>query len=138
METPVLAPKLKKQNRAMPAVNLTFQQQGSDDSKPCVKRGRYISAQVKRIVFQRAAGRCEHLHQESGKRCDSRHQLEFDHRKAFSQGGSNEETNIFLLCRAHNNYRTRETHGFWYIKKRYSKFLWPDGNGFSEEPSLWH
>jgi hypothetical protein len=86
-------------------------------AKPCVKRSRYISREVRRAVSKRAEGQCEHIHPDSGERCQSRHQLEFDHAQAFSQGGSNELDNIFLKCRNHNLFRTKETHGFWYQAK---------------------
>lgn len=85
--------------------------------KPCVKRSRYISRDVRRAVFKRAEGQCEHIHSGSGGRCQSRHQLEFDHVQAFSQGGSNEVDNLFLKCRSHNLFRTKETHGYWYQAK---------------------
>jgi hypothetical protein len=47
----------------------------------CVNRSRYISAKVRRAVFNRAEGRCENIHVNSGKRCDNKYQLEYDHKK---------------------------------------------------------
>jgi 5-methylcytosine-specific restriction endonuclease McrA len=80
----------------------------------CVNRSRYISAKVKRAVFKRAEGRCENIHASSGKRCDNKYQLEYDHQKPYSQGGSNDIDNIYLKCRTCNTFRTKETHGYWY------------------------
>lgn len=48
-------------------------------AKPRVKRCRYIPSEIKRAVFNRAEGHCEYIHLENGERCQSRHQLEFDH-----------------------------------------------------------
>jgi hypothetical protein len=83
-------------------------------AKPCIKRSRHIPSEVKRDIFSRAKGHCEYIHLENGERCQSRHQLEFDHAQSFSQGGSHDPSNISLKCRAHNLYRTKETHGYWY------------------------
>ncbi|MGZ3818791.1 MAG: HNH endonuclease, partial [Bdellovibrio sp.] len=86
----------------------------TDASKRCV-RSRYISQKIKRLVYARSNGQCEFVGI-NGHRCESRHQLEFDHITAWSKGGSNDELNIQILCRVHNLYRTKETHGFWYKK----------------------
>ncbi|MGZ3774990.1 MAG: hypothetical protein ACXVCN_14795 [Bdellovibrio sp.] len=34
----------------------------------------------------------------------------------WSQGGTNAENNIQILCKIHNLYRVKETHGFWFKK----------------------
>lgn len=60
------------------------------------KNPRTIPAAVKREIYQRAKGKCEYLG------CNSIHNLEYDHRKPVSQGGSNEKTNLRLLCKSHN------------------------------------
>lgn len=77
---------------------------------------RYIPVEIRRKVFQRAKGCCEFVGSE-GKRCSSQHQLEFDHIIAWSQGGRNDEDSLQMLCRQHNQFRVKETHGFWYQKK---------------------
>ncbi|MGZ3770356.1 MAG: HNH endonuclease [Bdellovibrio sp.] len=84
----------------------------TDASKHSVQRS-YISRNVKRFVFERAGGQCEFIGTD-GHRCESHHQLEIDHVIPWSFGGRNNETNCRLLCRTHNNYRTKETHGYWY------------------------
>jgi len=65
------------------------------------KRSRYIPAETKRIIFQRANHQCEFTSQ-NNKRCESIHFLEIDHRVAYRQGGGNELQNLQLLCRKHN------------------------------------
>jgi hypothetical protein len=74
---------------------------------------RYIPIETRRLVFQKAQGRCEFIGSD-GKRCESHYQLEIDHKVAWSQGGSHDEANLRCLCKVHNTFRTKETHGFWW------------------------
>ncbi|MGZ3769290.1 MAG: HNH endonuclease [Bdellovibrio sp.] len=79
----------------------------------CKNRSRYIPQKVKLLVYARSKGQCEFV-ATNGHRCSNRHELEFDHIIPWSQKGNNDERNIQILCRTHNLYRTKETHGFWY------------------------
>lgn len=81
-----------------------------------LKRTRFIPQSTKRKIFQRAGGCCEFVSQ-NGKRCNSKYQLEWDHIIPWSQGGGNDEKSLRVYCRTHNQYRTKETHGFWYNKR---------------------
>ncbi|MGZ3771502.1 MAG: HNH endonuclease [Bdellovibrio sp.] len=92
----------------------------TDASKRSVP-SRYISRNVKRVIFERAGGQCEFIGTD-GHRCESHHQLEIDHVIPWSFGGGNNEGNCRLLCKTHNNYRTKETHGYWF------KYLGQDGS----------
>ncbi len=87
-------------------------------SKHCEikKASRYISIETRRLVFQKALGRCEFIGSD-GKRCESYYQLEIDHKVAWSQGGSHDEANLRCLCKVHNTFRTKETHGFWWTDR---------------------
>lgn len=76
-----------------------------------------IPVNIKRNVFTRSGGCCEFV-SPGGIRCSSQYQLEFDHLIPWSQGGKNGEDSLRVLCRVHNQYRTKQTHGFWYQKKR--------------------
>ena len=67
-------------------------------------------------MFQRSGGCCEFIG-ENGKRCQSKHQLEWDHVIPWSQGGGSDEKSLRVYCRTHNQYRTKKTHGFWYRAK---------------------
>ncbi len=58
---------------------------------------------VKRLVWQKSQGQCCYYHE--GRRCNSRFQLEIDHKTPLSRGGSNDPKNLQLLCRAHNQLK---------------------------------
>ena len=70
-----------------------------------VGTSRYISRSVRKFSLNRAHHQCEYVHS-SGERCTSKFQLQFDHIKAFSKGGSPSHSNIQVLCRVHNNYKS--------------------------------
>ncbi len=59
-----------------------------------------LPVQMKRQVWTKAEGRCEFVNQ--GRRCSSRYQLEIDHTQPLALGGSNESSNLKLLCKRHN------------------------------------
>ncbi len=62
------------------------------------EKSRYIAKETKRRIFHRAEGRCEFI-SDNGKRCESQHQLEIDHKVPWSQGGSNDENNLQACCK---------------------------------------
>jgi len=64
------------------------------------KRSRYIPAETKRIIFQRARHQCEFT--AGNKRCEATHFLEIDHIKPYNKNGSSHPQNLQLLCRQHN------------------------------------
>ena len=76
---------------------------------------RHVRISVKRNIYQRANGQCEFRNQQ-GQRCQSRHQLEFDHIQSVSHGGDSQFENIQLLCRYHNQMKVKNTHGFLYVQ----------------------
>lgn len=90
---------LKKQSGSMQAQPLTQSFADKNHTK-----SRYISRQVKRLVLNRSQYQCEFVHP-SGQRCASKFQLQFDHIKAYSRGGSSDLVNIQNLCRVHNNWK---------------------------------
>ncbi|MFH1017097.1 MAG: hypothetical protein V1798_02820 [Pseudomonadota bacterium] len=90
----------KKKALTLP-VRLKAQPDSSSDSRPPT---RYIAADAKRMVRDRSKGQCEYVDPESGRRCESRYLLEFDHMDPYCSGGSSNEENIRHLCRMHNQY----------------------------------
>jgi predicted restriction endonuclease len=81
--------------------------------RPGNKQSRYIPVKMKKIIFTKAQSRCQYV-SPNGQRCNCEHQLEIDHIHPVTQGGASEIKNLRVLCRTHNQYRTQETHGFWY------------------------
>ena len=64
---------------------------------------RYIPAQVRRAVRQRDGDRCTFV-SHTGRRCEARARLEFDHVHEVARGGAASVENVRLRCRAHNQY----------------------------------
>ncbi len=56
---------------------------------------------IKREAWQKAEGRCEFV-AASGKRCEARYRLEFDHRDPVAHGGLSDADNARVLCKQHN------------------------------------
>lgn len=65
-------------------------------------RSRYIPAGVRRKVWARDEARCGFVGPDG--RCEERAFLEFHHLRPFAAGGTDDETNIELRCRAHNGH----------------------------------
>lgn len=78
-------------------------------SRGCVDP-RHIPAAVKREVRVRDEGKCTFVG-ENGKRCGSRHRLEFHHDEEFARGGASTAENLRLLCRAHNQHMAERSFG---------------------------
>jgi hypothetical protein len=53
-----------------------------------------------------------------GRRCSSRAFLEVDHVESRALGGSDEATNLRVLCRAHNKLHAQEVFGRKYVQRR--------------------
>jgi 5-methylcytosine-specific restriction endonuclease McrA len=73
-------------------------------------KGRSIPAAVRRQVRERDGDRCAFV-AESGRRCDARAFLEFDHVLPVALGGRSTFENLRLLCRAHNQYEAGKVFG---------------------------
>ena len=79
--------------------------------------GRYIPAAVKRLVWERDAGRCSFV-SEAGQRCPARTRLEFDHLDPVARGGQATAARMRLRCRAHNQYEAERTFGAGFISEK--------------------
>jgi hypothetical protein len=77
-------------------------------------KGRYVPAEVRRTVWERDGGQCTFV-SESGKRCEARTRLEFDHIDPVARGGQATVDRIRLRCRAHNQYEAECTFGVGFM-----------------------
>jgi 5-methylcytosine-specific restriction endonuclease McrA len=85
--------------------------------RPSTSR-RHIPTRVRRAVWERDGGRCTFI-SESGRRCEARARLEFDHVDPVACGGRASEDGIRLRCRAHNQYTAECAFGSGFmIEKR--------------------
>jgi 5-methylcytosine-specific restriction endonuclease McrA len=72
---------------------------------------RHIPAREKEAVWIRDQGRCTYVGP-NGRRCNSTHNLQFDHFPVpFARGGPSEAGNLRLLCAKHNRYTACERLG---------------------------
>jgi len=78
---------------------------------------RHIPASVKRAVSERDERRCTFV-SESGKRCDERGFLEYDHAEPVARGGKPTVDNVRLLCRAHNQHAAERAFGAEFMDKK--------------------
>lgn len=75
------------------------------------KLKRYIPSTLKSKIHQRDQGCCTYINPKTQQKCGSRFQLQIDHIHPFALRGSNEESNLRLLCSSHNRYRSEKTFG---------------------------
>ncbi|MFI5372688.1 MAG: HNH endonuclease, partial [Candidatus Eisenbacteria bacterium] len=73
-------------------------------------RARHIPAAVRRAVWERDQGQCTFV-SESGRRCEARTRLEFDHVDPVARGGRATVDGMRLRCRAHNQYEAERVCG---------------------------
>jgi 5-methylcytosine-specific restriction endonuclease McrA len=71
---------------------------------------RLVPANVKRAVSERDERRCTFV-SETGKRCDERGFLEYDHVEPIARGGKSTVENVRLRCRAHNQFEAERAYG---------------------------
>lgn len=82
-------------------------------------RARYISPEVRDEVFTRDGGRCSYVARD-GTKCGSQRSLQVDHIWPFALGGTNEVSNLRLLCGAHNRLAAEKALG-----ERVMQQFWP-------------
>ncbi|MDR3606882.1 MAG: HNH endonuclease signature motif containing protein [Oligoflexia bacterium] len=76
------------------------------ETSPCT-----IPVATKRAVWRRDGSRCTYVDPKTGRRCESRHRLQIDHRQPKGLGGGNEITNLRLLCAQHNAFEAARVYG---------------------------
>lgn len=72
---------------------------------------RYIRVRDRAVVAMRSQGRCEYVDSLTGRRCESRSGLEFDHIVPFAKGGRTQAANLRQFCRAHNSWAAIQAYG---------------------------
>jgi 5-methylcytosine-specific restriction endonuclease McrA len=78
----------------------------------CVKgRRTYLSVAIKKTLWERAKSQCEYIDEQTGRRCECKFGPEKDHIIPLALGGSNEFSNLRLLCKAHNLLMARRHFG---------------------------
>ena len=83
------------------------------------ERSRHISAATRDAVYKRDGGRFTYVGS-SGKRYDSKWDLEVHHCGApFASGGDNATNNLKLLCRAHKHLEAERVYGEDHFGKYY-------------------
>jgi hypothetical protein len=73
-------------------------------------QGRHVPAAMKREVWKRDKGCCSYTDVNTGKRCGSRFQLQYDHIEPYALGGKTELENLRVLCAQHNRWRSEKTY----------------------------
>ena len=78
---------------------------------------RHIPAHVKRAVWERDQGQCTFV-SDTGRRCEARSRLEFDHVQILARGGEASVAGIRLRCRSHNQYTAECTFGSEFMRHK--------------------
>lgn len=63
---------------------------------------RYVRVAARDLIRRRSGDRCEFIDSATGRRCESRTRLEFDHIRPHALGGPPSVENLRHLCRGHN------------------------------------
>jgi len=67
-----------------------------------------LTPRLRREILTKTPQGCEFTDPRTGKRCGSSFCLQVDHRKPRWAGGTNDKTNLQVLCAAHNAYKYRQ------------------------------
>src|SRR3989344_8253550 len=86
---------------------------------------RYIPKAVKLFVWKRDKGSCTYVNQNTGQRCNSQFQIQYDHILPFSQKVETIPENLRLLCAHHNRYEAIEKLGHEKMQRYLEKDLQP-------------
>jgi len=78
---------------------------------------RPIRSSVRNRVWLRDGGTCTYVHGNGG-RCKQTSMLEIDHCVMVCRGGTNEESNLVLRCRFHNQFMAEQELGTNFMKKK--------------------
>jgi 5-methylcytosine-specific restriction endonuclease McrA len=79
--------------------------------------GRRIPAEVIREVTRRDGGQCTFV-SKTGRRCEERGHMEYDHVRPVARGGRSTVDNLRLRCRAHNQHEADRVFGKGFMDKK--------------------
>ncbi len=83
-------------------------------------QSRYIPSKLKQRVWQRDRGECTYIDNKTGRKCGSKHFLQYDHIEPFALGGKTSEENLRLRCAMHNRLAAVEIFGGAKMRKHVS------------------
>lgn len=66
------------------------------------RKRRHIKITVRRRALQKSRHCCEFIDLKTLRKCHSTYQLQVDHKVPLARGGTDEESNLRVLCRTHN------------------------------------
>jgi hypothetical protein len=69
---------------------------------------KYISVKINRQLLSNSRAQCEYVSPITGRRCESKHFLEKDHRIPLAANGTNDYSNFRMLCRSHNQQSAKD------------------------------
>ncbi len=92
---------LKREDPCLRAKRREAREQKPKREQATFNVGTRVNAATRDAVFTRDGGQCSYVSPD-GKRCSSTHNLQIDHISPRAVGGSNDESNLRLLCRQHN------------------------------------
>jgi hypothetical protein len=81
------------------------------------ERLKYYGKEYDRELHERAGSQCEYVDKMTGRRCDCKFGLQREHVIPLAKGGTNELSNMELLCASHNQFRARQVFGDSKINK---------------------
>ncbi len=85
--------------------------------RPLAKTPGRVTRAVRRKVFERDGEQCTFV-DTNGHRCSSHKLLELDHIVPRAKGGTDDEDNLRVRCRAHNGLHAEEVFGKSYVRER--------------------
>lgn len=95
--------KLDKSNATPPAERSNKIKFNSNSN---FRSSRHIPLKVQRLIWSRDQARCQFKDPQTNRQCGSKHFIQIDHIKPYSQNGSSTDPkNLRLLCGQHNRWR---------------------------------
>jgi len=73
---------------------------------------RYITQEVRKLVWHRDQGKCTYTNPLTNKTCNSTHLIQFEHILPFAKGGAHIPQNLTLHCANHNQLQMRKEFSF--------------------------